>query len=138
MTQQNEPSSRERLRVALREAAALVFADPIMKAATWPETKERMGISEMFVIAAIEKVSPLLAHPPAPQNDAERLRRQVELAVVRYQILLNRMNACMENDGHQVSKMEVPGWIDEALEALAAPDSAGAPRELGPCGVGTP
>jgi hypothetical protein len=51
------------------------------------------------------------------EQPEQALRRQVELAIIRYQILLNRMKAC--GGDHGVSNIEVPGWISEAKAALS-------------------
>lgn len=81
-----------------------------------------------------DEVSALLADRAALAGAAsvgagDELRRQVELAVIRYKILLGRMIACdldHVTESHGVSKIEVPGWIDEAAGALGATSK---PRE---------
>ena len=56
------------------------------------------------------------AESPAGEQ-LEKLREQVRLAATRYRILLNRMTAC--GRGHDVSEVEIPGWIAEAKDTLA-------------------
>ena len=48
-------------------------------------------------------------------------RRAISTAVVRFDILRGRMEACDagERDGHGLSLLEIDGWREEMLRALA-------------------
>lgn len=76
----------------------------------------------------------LKVHLRSPSEEAP-VRRELELAVIRYKILLDRMAACTDDEsgGHLVSAGEVPAWIADARAALAAASSRAGDDDPPPC-----
>jgi hypothetical protein len=57
--------------------------------------------------------------PKSGRRVSDPIRRELELAVIRYKILLGRMAAC-EDNAHELSIVEIPAWIADAKAALHA------------------